>query len=370
MKQQVGALRILASGLLALLLAAAGQDVVAAQGSSGRPRAPTPRGPLGAEERATVELFQRARDSVVYIAPVQRVFSPWTRNALEVERGTGSGFIWDDAGHVVTNNHVIEGASGAQVRLADGRSFDAELVGRSPYHDLAVLRIRAGAQHPAPLPIGTSADLMVGQKVFAVGNPFGLDWTLTTGIVSALNRELPGDSGNSIRGLIQTDAAINPGNSGGPLLDSAGRLIGVNTAIYSPSGAYAGVGFAVPVDTVNRVVPRLIATGRYTPPDLGIQTSPQYNEWLSERFGVRGVFVVGVQRGSPADAAGLRPATVDRRERVTPGDVIVAFGEQRIEDIADLDDALDRATAGQNVTLTIQRGNERIRVNVRLAPGR
>jgi S1-C subfamily serine protease len=370
MIRQVTALRFVASGLLAVVLAGWSLNALSAQDSAGRPRTPTSRGPLDTEERATVDLFEQARGSVVYIAPTQRVFSPWTRNALQVERGTGSGFIWDDAGHVVTNNHVIEGASGAQVRLVDGRSFDAELVGRSPYHDLAVLRIRTGANHPPPLPIGTSGDLKVGQKVFAVGNPFGLDWTLTTGIVSALNRELPGDSGSSIRGLIQTDAAINPGNSGGPLLDSAGRLIGVNTAIYSPSGAYAGVGFAVPVDTVNRVVPRLIATGRYTPPSLGVVTSSQYNDWLAEQFEVKGVFIVGVERGSPAATAGLRPATIDRRERVTMGDVIVAFGEQRIEDIADLDDALDRASPGQIVTLTIQRGRERVRVPVRLAPGR
>jgi S1-C subfamily serine protease len=317
-----------------------------------------------------MDLFEQARGSVVYIAPTQRVFDLLSRNPLQVPRGTGSGFIWDTAGHVVTNNHVIEGASGAQVRLVDGRSFDAELVGRSPYHDLAVLRIRTGADHPPPLPIGTSADLKVGQKVFAVGNPFGLDWTLTTGIVSALNRELPGDSGTSIRDLIQTDAAINPGNSGGPLLDSAGRLIGVNTAIYSPSGAYAGVGFAVPVDTVNRVVPRLIATGRYSPPELGVETLSQYNDWLSEQSGVRGAFVFGVRSGSPAAAAGLRPATVDRRGRVTVGDVILRFGEQRVEDVDDLEAALDRANPGESVVLTLQRGREQVRVTVRLAPGR
>jgi S1-C subfamily serine protease len=362
--------RMSAAALLALLAGGWHAQALCAQAGAASPRAVTPRGPLGAEERATVELFERARGSVVYIAPTQRVFDFWSRNPLQVPRGTGSGFIWDAAGHVVTNNHVIEGASGAQVRLADGRSFDATLVGRSAYHDLAVLRISTGANHPAALPIGTSADLKVGQKVFAVGNPFGLDWTLTTGIVSALNRELPGDAGTSIRDLIQTDAAINPGNSGGPLLDSAGRLIGVNTAIYSPSGAYAGVGFAVPVDTVNRVVPRLIATGHYSPPDLGVQTDPQYNDWLSEQFGVRGAFVVGVERGSPAAAAGLRPATVDRRGRVTMGDVILRFGEQRVEDVGDLEAALDRASPGDNVTLTLQRGREQVRVAVRLAPGR
>jgi S1-C subfamily serine protease len=279
---------VLAAGFLATLAAMWSGELPAAQpAASAAPRTPMPRGPLDAEERATIDLFERARRSVVYIAPTQRVFDPWTRNPLQVPRGTGSGFVWDEAGHVVTNNHVIEGATGAQVRLADGRSFDAELVGRSPDHDLAVLRIRTGTDRPPAVPIGTSDELRVGQKVFAVGNPFGLDWTLTTGIVSALNRELPTDSGVAIRDLIQTDAAINPGNSGGPLLDSAGRLIGVNTAIFSPSGAYAGVGFAVPVDTVNRVVPRLIATGRYTRPALGVRVESQLAETMSRHMRIR-----------------------------------------------------------------------------------
>src|SRR5690606_23886886 len=298
MKPRTAPIVMLAAGLLALLGACWRSDAQSAQpaqpaATASQPRTPTPRGPLSADEQATIDLFERSRMSVVFIATTQRVVDVWTRNALQVPRGTGSGFIWDDAGHVITNNHVLQGASGAQVRLADGRSFDAELVGRSPYHDLAVLRIRVeDGESPAPLPIGTSEDLRVGQKVFAVGNPFGLDWTLTTGIVSALNRELPTDSGLSIRDLIQTDAAINPGNSGGPLLDSAGRLIGVNTAIFSPSGAYAGIGFAVPVDTVNRVVPRLIATGRYTRPSLGVRVDSQYNAALSQRYQIDGVFVL------------------------------------------------------------------------------
>ncbi|MDQ2640806.1 MAG: trypsin-like peptidase domain-containing protein [Pseudomonadota bacterium] len=333
------------------------------------PRTPTPRGPLGAEERETIALFERSRQAVVYIAPTQRVFD-LSLNALQVPSGTGSGFIWDEQGHVVTNNHVIEGASGAQVRLADGRSFSAELVGRSPYHDLAVLRIDTGARHPPALPIGTSEDLKVGQKVFAIGNPFGLDWTLTTGIVSALNRELPTQEGMAIRDLIQTDAAINPGNSGGPLLDSAGRLIGVNTAIFSPSGAYAGVGFAVPVDTVNRVVPRLIATGRYTRPSLGVEVRSEINAWLVDQNKVKGVYVLGVTRGSPAAAAGLRAARIDARGNVAVGDVILSVGNRRTEKVEDLYDALDRANAGERILLTVQRAREQVRVPVQLVEGR
>ena len=223
------------------------------------PRVVQARGNLAEDEKSTIELFENSRDSVVFITTRQRVMDAWTRNIFSVPSGNGSGFIWDDHGHIVTNFHVIKGASEATVRLADGRDYKASLVGASPAHDIAVLKIGIGFQRPAPVPLGTSHDLRVGQKVFAIGNPFGLDWTLTTGIVSALDRSLPSGDGRTIDNLIQTDAAINPGNSGGPLLDSAGRLIGINTAIYSPSGASAGIGFAVPVDTVNRVVPQVIA---------------------------------------------------------------------------------------------------------------
>jgi S1-C subfamily serine protease len=234
------------------------------------PRVVQARGNLAEDERSTIELFENSRDSVVFITTRQRVMDAWSRNIFSVPSGTGSGFIWDDLGHIITNLHVIKGASEAIVRLADGRDYKASLVGASPAHDIAVLKIGIGFQRPAPVPLGSSHDLKVGQKVFAIGNPFGLDWTLTTGIVSALDRSLPGSDGRTIDNLIQTDAAINPGNSGGPLLDSAGRLIGINTAIYSPSGASAGIGFSVPVDTVNRVVPQIISRGKYIRPALGI----------------------------------------------------------------------------------------------------
>lgn len=223
----------------------------------------TPRGDLAADEKSTIALFERSRGSVVYISTSQLVADVWSRNVFSVPRGTGSGFIWDEAGHVVTNLHVIQGASQATIRLADGRSFHASLVGASPQHDIAVLKIGVAFHAPTAIPIGTSADLKVGQKVFAIGNPFGLDWTLTTGIVSALDRALPDENGGpGVEHLIQTDAAINPGNSGGPLLDSSGRLIGMNTMIYSPSGASAGIGFAVPVDAISAVVPRIIDDAR------------------------------------------------------------------------------------------------------------
>jgi S1-C subfamily serine protease len=338
--------------------------------SRAEPRTVTPRGDLAAAEHATIALFEGARDSVVFIATVQRVVDPWTRNALQVPRGSGSGFLWDRLGHVVTNHHVVAGATGAMVRLADGRAFAAALVGASPAHDLAVLRIGLGADRPPPLPLGTSHDLRVGQKVFAIGNPFGLDWTLTTGIVSALNRELPAEGGGVIEGLIQTDAAINPGNSGGPLLDSAGRLIGVNTAIVSPAGASAGIGFAVPVDTVNRVVPQLIATGRFVRPVLGIRVEHQLNAALVRRYGIEGVFVLEVERGSPAARAGLRPARLGGDGSFAPGDVIVAVDGRPVARVADLLNALDRFAPGAEVTVTLMRDGRRLDVSVVLEAGR
>jgi S1-C subfamily serine protease len=222
-------------------------------------RTVTARGDLAADEKNTIDVFEKSRDSVVYISTASLVEDYWTRNVFKVPKGTGSGFIWDEAGHVVTNYHVIADANEAAVKLVDGRQFKAALVGASQIHDIAVLKIGVEFKRPPPVPIGTSHDLKVGQKVFAIGNPFGLDWTLTTGIISALDRTLSGSAGPSVEHLIQTDAAINPGNSGGPLLDSAGRLIGINTAIYSPSGASAGIGFSVPVDTVMKIVPEIIS---------------------------------------------------------------------------------------------------------------
>lgn len=233
-----------------------------------KPREVMARGELASDEQSAISLFQSRGPSVVFITTLERAYNPWTGSPFEARAGTGSGFIWDDLGHVVTNYHVVAGASDAMVTLTDGRTFRALLVGTSRANDLAVLRIGVATGRPAPLPIGTSADLKVGQKVFAIGNPFGLDRTLTTGIISALRRDLPVSQDQVLSDLIQTDAAINPGNSGGPLLDSAGRLIGVNTAIYSPSGASAGIGFAVPVDRVNEIVPRIIAAGAVSQLDV------------------------------------------------------------------------------------------------------
>lgn len=273
---------------------------------NGEIRTVTARGDLALDERATIQLFEQSHDSVVFISTTKLVRDIWTRNVFAVPRGNGSGFFWDDAGHVVTNFHVIQGANEATVKLADGRDYKAALIGVSPSHDIAVLKIGVGFKRPTPIPIGTSHDLKVGQKVFAIGNPFGLDWTLTTGIISALDRSLASENGPAIEHLIQTDAAINPGNSGGPLLDSAGRLIGINTAIYSPSGASAGIGFAVPVDTVMRVVPQIIDKGKYIRPSLGISVDERFNDQIVQLLNIRGVVVLSVTPGSAAEKAGLR----------------------------------------------------------------
>lgn len=332
-------------------------------------RTVTSRGDLAQDEKATIELFEKSRVSVVYITTAQLVRDVWSRNVFSVPRGTGSGFIWDEAGHVVTNFHVIQGASSATVKLADGRDYQAALVGASPAHDIAVLKIGVGFKRPPAVPVGTSADLKVGQKVFAIGNPFGLDWTLTTGIVSALDRSLAGEAGGpAIEHLIQTDAAINPGNSGGPLLDSAGRLIGINTAIYSPSGASAGIGFSVPVDTVMRVVPQLIKNGKYIRPALGIEVDEQLNARLQGMIGSRGVFVLRVTPGSAAQKAGLTGVEVSP-QGIVPGDRIVSIDGVAVDDVAKLLAQLDDKRVGDIVVLSVERGGKSREVRVELQPG-
>lgn len=327
------------------------------------PRAVTPREGLKPEERATIALFRQASPSVVYITTVARQRDFFSLNIEEIPQGTGSGFIWNDEGHIITNFHVIQGASGAKVTLADHSDWDAQLVGVAPDHDLAVLYIKAPKHQLKPLAIGTSADLEVGQSVFAIGNPFGLDQTLTTGVISALGRSIPTTRGRTISGVIQTDAAINPGNSGGPLLDSAGRLIGVNTAIYSPSGASAGIGFAVPVDTVNRIVPQLIRYGEITRPGLGIRIG---DDRISRRLNLPGVLIIDVEKGSAAEAAGLRGTRADARGGITLGDVIIAIDNDRIETSNDLFAALEKRAVGETVKVTIRRGEERRTVSVKL----
>jgi len=360
--------RARAVGRLAFLATALSAAILIPAPANARPV--TPRGALGAEERVVIDIFEKSKRSVVYISTSELVRDLWTRNVRSIPRGTGSGFVWDGQGRVITNYHVIAGASAARVRLNDGRDYEAMLVGASPLHDLAVLRIKVPSNPPPPLPLGTSGDLRVGQRVYAIGNPFGLDWTLTTGIVSALDRALDSDDGSIIEHLIQTDAAINPGNSGGPLLDSAGRLIGMNTAIYSPSGASAGIGFAVPIDTINRVAPALVAHGRYAPPSLGIEVDGDLNNLLSERLDVEGVFVLKVIPKGPAAAAGLRAARLERDGTLVPGDVILAVSGKPVATVPKLQARLDDFRPGDGVSLEILRAGRRITVQATLSAGR
>lgn len=341
------------------------------------PRAVTPRGSLAEDEASTVALYESASPSVVHITTMASRRNPYSLDPREVQQGSGSGFIWDQEGHVVTNYHVIQGASSAQVTLTDAKgrtSFPATLVGTQPDKDLAVLKIDAPKERLRPMPVGSSGDLKVGQKVFAIGNPFGLDHTLTTGIISALNRQIESVVRTPIYGVIQTDAAINPGNSGGPLLDSSGRLIGVNTAIYSPSGASVGIGFAIPVDEVNDVVPRVIARKGGAPPPaelvkggvpkLGIVGVP---DQLARRNGIEGIVVSEVDPQSPAGKAGLRPLRHDDdTDRWEVGDIIIAIDDQPTRNLDDLRAILKKKKLGDTVTVSVRRDGEVAKVKLKL----
>jgi S1-C subfamily serine protease len=348
---------------VALLLCTAAGAALARP--SAPPRAIAPRGALAADEQNNIAVFKTASPSVVNITALGYERDFFSFDVQQVPRGTGTGFVWDEQGHIVTNFHVIQDASAARVTLADQSSYRAQLVGVFPDRDLAVLKIDAPAAKLPPIAIGTSRDLQVGQKVYAIGNPFGLDQTLTTGIVSALHREIESVTRRRIRGAIQTDAAINPGNSGGPLLDSAGRLIGVNTAIYSPSGASAGIGFAIPVDEVNRIVPRLIRDGRMVRPSLGISVAP---ESLNRALALpKGVAIVRMQAGGPAQKAGLKAFSRAAEGGIVAGDVITAINGEAIANLDDMLTALERLQPGDSVTLSVWRAGSTRKLTVTLA---
>jgi len=319
---------------------------------------------LEPDEQRTIELFRGASRSVAFITTRVQQVDLWTRRVFEVPAGTGSGFVWDDRGHVVTNYHVVQNAASARVSLEEGE-YDARVIGYAEDQDVAVLLLENAPGGLVPIQIGTSADLEVGQKVFAIGNPFGLDHTLTTGIVSALGRTIDSVSGTTIFDVIQTDAAINPGNSGGPLLDSSGRLIGVNTAIYSPSGASAGIGFAVPVDTVRRIVPELIEYGRVVRPVFGVYLDDRLSSYVTGRLGVEGVLIRDVVEGSPAAEAGLQGTRV-LRGRVVPGDVVQAIDGKQVTSVGDVQGRLGSYRPGDVVTLKVWRDGKTREVQVRL----
>ena len=327
-----------------------------------RPIAQRPDDKLGADEQATIDVFSKFSRSVVHVTSLATRRDRMTLDVTEIPQGVGSGFVWDQDGHIVTNFHVVREGDKASVTLNDGSTYPAQLIGVAPDKDLAVLKIDAPPQKLLPLPVGRSADLKVGQKVLAIGNPFGLDQTLTTGVISGLGREIKSVSGRPISDVIQTDASINPGNSGGPLLDSSGRLIGINTAIYSPSGANAGIGFAVPVDTINAIVPQLLQYGKVTRPGLGINIVA---DAIAAHYGIDGVPIMAVSPGGAADQAGLVGAhSVDSGWAL--GDVIVGINSTDIHHANDLYKALDAHKVGDQIDVSVENNGHRRTVKVTL----
>lgn len=315
---------------------------------------------LTSAELSTIQLFEKAAPGVCFITTTNIRENYWTRDISEIKSGTGSGFIWDKMGHIVTNYHVIEGADKATVTLADQTNWTAELVGVAPEKDLAVLKIKAPISVLYPIPVGISENLKVGQSVFAIGNPFGLDQTLTTGVVSALGREIQSRAGVPIRDAIQTDAAINPGNSGGPLLDSGGKLIGVNTAIYSPSGASAGIGFSIPVDAVRWVVPELIRYGKIQRPTIGVELASNN---IVSRYGLQGPLVLNVPAGSNAEKSGLQPTRRNRYGEIILGDILIGIDDEPIKNNGDLYLFLEKHKVGDVVELELLRNKKKNKTN-------
>lgn len=315
------------------------------------------------DERNTVSVFENVAPSVVFITSITRQVDWFSMRATEVPQGSGSGFIWDKTGAVVTNYHVIANASSLSVTLSDGSNYKAEIVGVEPSKDIAVLRIKAPESKLTAVNIGSSDRLIVGQKVLAIGNPFGLDQTLTVGIVSALGRQIQSPSQRTINDVIQTDAAINPGNSGGPLLDSQGRVIGVNTAIVSPSGAYAGIGFAVPINTVKGIVPQLIKHGKVIRPGLGVSI---VSDSVAQRLDIEGVIIGEVQEGSEAARAGLQGIRRNSDGELELGDIITGINGEDVDNIDELSTALERYKVGDTVTVKFLRDGKEQSTKVRL----
>jgi S1-C subfamily serine protease len=325
-------------------------------------RAITPREDLTALEKTNIEIYEKTLPSVVNITSMTNREDFFGFNTQDVPQGTGSGFVWDEQGRIVTNFHVIQNSTAQRVTMSDQTTYEASLVGVFPDKDLAVLQIAAPSHKLRPIPIGTSSDLRVGQRVYAIGNPFGLDGTFTDGIISSLGRQIESVTRRPIRDVIQTNAAINPGNSGGPLLDSAGRLIGVNTAIFSPTGTSAGIGFAIPVDEVNRIVPELIRHGKVIRPDLGVQLAE--DSWTKSKK-LEGVMIWWVRPDGPAGQAGLKGIRRTRQAAYF-GDIITAVDGQPVHNREELYSQLEKHKVGESVTLTISRQGESMEVEVTL----
>jgi S1-C subfamily serine protease len=327
----------------------------------------TPRGLLSDQEKANIEIYEQASPCLVQVTNMAARSIGFGLEVQEVPKGVGSGFVWDQDGHIVTNFHVVQGAAAAHVTLADHSTYDTRKILPYPDQDIAVLWVNAPKSRLHPIPVGTSHDLKVGQIVYTLGDPFGLDQTMTTGIVSALGREIHSVNGRVIRGVIQSTAAINPGNSGGPLLDSAGRLIGMNTAIVSQSGGFAGIGFSIPVDEINQIVSQLIRHGEVVRPRLGVEAA---SDQLARRVGIEhGALIMKVVPNSPAAQAGLQGVERDENGNIHLGDIIVAIDGKRIDNMNDLYEALEHHRVGDTVKLTIVREEQRQDLQVKLQAG-
>jgi S1-C subfamily serine protease len=318
-------------------------------------------------ETKTIEIYRRAVPSTVNVSNIKLARS-FSYGEVEVPQGAGSGFVWDNKGHIVTNFHVVQGGSTFVVTFFnDPKQYKATIVGTAAEKDIAVLKLSELPQSLTPIEVGSSKDLLVGQSSFAIGSPFGLDYTLTTGVISALNRSIQGIAGVKINDMIQTDAAINMGNSGGPLLDSSGRLIGMNTVIYSTSGSSAGLGFAVPVDTVKRVVPELIQYGKVTRPGLGIGIVPE-NMRRRLTGNDKGIIISFVDEKGGAGKAGLKGMTQDRQGRVFLGDVITHVDNQEVNNLDDIYQVLEKRKVGDVVEVRYRREGKEQRTKVTLQP--
>lgn len=322
---------------------------------------------LSQEEIETIKLFQRNTPTVVNISNIVNARTPFSMDVMQLPQGQGSGFIWDSEGHVVTNFHVIRGAASLRVSLIDQTVLPAKVIGGDPSKDIAVLQLegpREVLKNLKPVTVGKSSTLFVGQKVYAIGNPFGLDHTLTQGIISGLNRELVAEGGPSLRNVIQTDAAINPGNSGGPLLDNKGRLIGINTAIADPSGkgSSSGIGFAIPIDTVKGLVDQILKYGRVIRPAIGITIAPPQ---ALRQLQMEGVLILQVPPDSPAGQAGLQGISRDSYGRFLLGDVIIGINGKPVKKEGDLFDVLDSCKIGDKVTVDVlRRGTQKMSFDV------
>jgi S1-C subfamily serine protease len=331
------------------------------------PRPIAVRAALSPDEQTAIAVYKAISPSVVFITSTQvrRERSLFSFSTSQIEKDAGSGFVWDPNGYIVTNYHVVQNSEAVQVVLGDQSIWKAQRVGTDPDKEIAVLKIDAPRELLPPIPIGTSTDLQVGQRVFAIGNPFGYDQTLTSGIISGLGREITSAANHAIKGVIQTDAPINPGNSGGPLLDSSGRVIGMNTAILSPTGAYAGIGFAVPVDCLNRIVPEIIRGEQVPRPRLGVMTAEDH---LVRRLGLPGVLVLSVSPNTTAEKAGLRGTRRNDDGKLVLGDLILAVGNQPVRTSDELFRIIDEYKVGDTVKITIQREGKKMEVEVKLEP--